>query len=375
MTSFLSLIMLAIVAAALYVLYRMFENRSSRPSHDHYVDGLDAMVRKDYREAAQCFRQAVEADSDHVLAYEKLGNVYRELGDIRRAAKIHRDLTVRAGLAPDQLARIQLSLCDDLLLLDRPEEARQAAEKAAQADRRNITVQLRLLELNESAGRLEEAMAALKRVETLGQQDLKETRARLKVGLALLQIQTNKGRAGRVLLKEALKDHPRCFKAMLLIGDSYQIEGRIEDALQAWERIPFEVPEEGWQVFERIEKVYFENGRFGDVESLYRRVIQKSPENPDAWVALAQFYERKGELEQAVTLCREGLEKTGRSIDVARMMIRLLGRKGDSRELIVFTSQLVERLMEGSRQERRKRAVPRPAGAEASSSDPESVEE
>ncbi|MCB1047345.1 MAG: tetratricopeptide repeat protein, partial [Calditrichaeota bacterium] len=232
MTSFLSLIMLAIVAAALYVLYRMFENRSSRPSHDHYVDGLDAMVRKDYREAAQCFRQAVEADSDHVLAYEKLGNVYRELGDIRRAAKIHRDLTVRAGLAPDQLARIQLSLCDDLLLLDRPEEARQAAEKAAQADRRNITVQLRLLELNESAGRLEEAMAALKRVETLGQQDLKETRARLKVGLALLQIQTNKGRAGRVLLKEALKDHPRCFKAMLLIGDSYQIEGRIEDALQ-----------------------------------------------------------------------------------------------------------------------------------------------
>ena len=373
MTSFLMMVSLAIVAAALYVLYRMYEARGGRPSQDYYVDGLDAMVRKDFREAAQCFRQAVEADSDHVPAYEKLGNVYRELGDIRRAAKIHRELTVRSGLAPDQLARIQLSLCDDLTRLGRPEEARQAVERAAQADRRNIAVQLRLMEIHEAAGRPEEAMAALKRVEALGHQDLKETRARIKVALARVQIAAGKGRAGRVLLKEALKDHPRCFAAMLLIGDSYQLENRIDEALQSWERVPFEVPEEGWQVFERIEKVYFESGRFGDVESLYRRVIQKSPENPDAWVALAQFYERKGELDQAVTLCRDGLEKTGRSIDVARMMIRLLGRKGDSRELIVFTSQLVERLMEGARRERRKRAVP-PPGGEASG-DGESGEE
>lgn len=373
MTSFLMLVSLAIVAAALFVLYRLYEARGGRPSQDYYVDGLDAMVRKEYREAAQCFRQAVETDSDNVAAYEKLGTVYRELGDLRRAAKIHRELTVRSGLAPDQSARIQLSLCEDLFRLGRPDEARQAAERAAQVDRRNIAAQLKLMEIHEAAGRYEEAMAALKRVEALGQQDLKETRARIKVGLARIQIEAGKGRAGRVMLKEALKDHPRCFPAMLLIGDSYRLENRIDEAIQSWERVPFEVPEEGWQVFERIEKVFFESGRFGDVEALYRRVIQKSPENPDAWVALAQFYERKGELEQAVALCREGLEKTGRSIDVARMMVRLLGRRGDSRELIAFTTQLVERLMEKTRRERKRHAVP-PPGSQPDT-DGESVEE
>ncbi len=346
---------LLLIIIVLVVVYNLLDRRLDKPSRDYYVDGLDAMVRKDFRQAAHAFRRAVEADSDNVLAYEKLGHVYRELGDLQRAAKIHRELTVRGGISPEDRARILLSLSDDLIRMGREDEARQAAEKAALEDKRNINSFITLLGLHERAGRWEDALAALKKAESLGGQPLKERRARITVELARAQIAAGKGRQGRVMLKDALKEDPCCVPAMVLMGDSYKDEGRDEEAIRYWERVPFEVPASAWQVFDRIESLYFEKGRFGDVEALYQRVIHSNPENPDAWVALAQFHERKGELEQAISMCHEGLQKTGESIDVARMLIRLLGRKGDSRELISFTSRLVDRLMEDDRRERERR--------------------
>jgi lipopolysaccharide assembly protein B len=343
------LILLAALLAALVIAYRWVRRREAGEGGDPFVDGLEAMVRRDWREAARCFKRAAEQDSDNIRAYEQLGRVHRELGDLQRAVKIHTDLTVREGLSGVDRSRIHLELTKDLRKMGRIREAQEASERSVQADRRNVAALVVRLELFEIQEQWDEALETLKRIETVSGREQNLRRAQILVEQARKKMDEGQGRPGRVIIKDALKLNPAYAAAYILMGDSYLREDRIEEAIQYWEKVPFEAPARASLVFDRLERVYFEHGRFGEMEKFYTRVIESRPDNPDAYLALAGFYERKGEYPEAIRVLENGLEKVPGNLGLARLLIRLFSRAGQNQRLVDFTVQLADRLMKKAR--------------------------
>jgi lipopolysaccharide assembly protein B len=341
------LFLLLAVALVIGVAYRFINRRlEGETPIDAFISGLEAMLSKDWKQAAHFLRMAVESDSDNIRAYEKLGQVYRELGETGRAMKIHRELTIRGGLTAHDRSRVYLELSRDLRFLGQLDEAVTTVNRAVKADRRHLAALLAKLELHEIQDQWSEALETLKRIESLSDCDQKLRRSLILVEQARQKVASGSGRAGLILSKDALKLHPGCAAAYLLMGDSYLEEGRIDEAISNWEKVPFETPGHAALVFERLEGVFFEHGRFGEMEAFYQRVITSQPADPEAYRALAGFYERKGEYDRAILVLEEGLEKTDGSMLLARMMVRILGRSGETGRLCSFTVELADHLME-----------------------------
>lgn len=343
------ILLLAALFLGLLIAYRWVRRKESGEGGDPFVDGLEAMVRRDWREAGRCFKRAAEQDSDNIRAYEQLGRVFRELGDLPKAVKIHSDLTVREGLSGTDRSRIHLELAKDLRKMARLREAQEAVAKAVEADRRNVSALVVQLELHEQEQRWDDALSVLKRIESVSGREQHNRRSQILVEHGRQKMADGQGRPGRILVKEALKLNPKTAAGYILMGDSYLAEARIEEAIQYWEKLPFEVPERASLVFERLEAVYFDHGRFGEMEKFYARVIQQRPENADAYLALAGFYERKGEFQQAIGILENGLAKIPGSLDLSRMLIRLLARSGQTQRLVSYTVELADRLLRKSR--------------------------
>ncbi len=341
--------LLAALLIGLLIAYSWARRKESGEGGDPFVDGLEAMVRRDWREAGRCFKRAVEQDSENIRAYEQLGRVFRELGELPKAVKIHSDLTVREGLSGVDRSRIHLELAKDLRKMGRLREAQEAAAKAVEADRRNVSALVVQLELHEQEQRWNDALAVLKRIESVSGREQNNRRSQILVEQGRQKMADGQGRPGRILVKEALKLNPKSAAGYILMGDSYLTESRIDEAIQFWEKLPFEVPERASLVFERLEAVYFDHGRFGEMEKFYTRVIQQRPENPDAYLALAGFYERKGDFALAVSILENGLAKIPGSLDLSRMLIRLLARSGQTQRLVTYTVELADRLLRKSR--------------------------
>lgn len=343
------LFLLAALLIGLLIAYRWVRRKESGEGGDPFVDGLEAMVRRDWREAGRCFKRAVEQDSENIRAYEQLGRVFRELGELPKAVKIHSDLTVREGLSGVDRSRIHLELAKDLRKMGRLREAQEAAAKAVEADRRNVAALVVQLELHEQERRWDDALSVLKRIESVSGREQNNRRSQILVEQGRQKMADGQGRPGRILVKEALKLNPKSAAGYILMGDSYLTESRIDEAIQYWEKLPFEVPERASLVFERLEAVYFDHGRFGEMEKFYTRVIQQRPDNPDAYLALAGFYERKGDFALAISILENGLAKIPGSLDLSRMLIRLLARSGQTQRLVTYTVELADRLLRKSR--------------------------
>jgi lipopolysaccharide biosynthesis regulator YciM len=268
---------------------------------------------------------------------------------VSKAVKIHSDLTVREGLSGTDRSRIHLELAKDLRKMSRLREAQEAVAKAVEADRRNVAALVVQLELHELEKRWDDALSVLKRIESVSGREQNNRRSQILVEQGRAKMDEGQGRPGRILVKEALKLNPKCAAGYILMGDSYLTEARIDEAIQYWEKLPFEVPERANLVFARLEAVYFDHGRFGEMEKFYTRVIQQRPENPDAYQALAGFYERKGDFQQAINVLENGLAKIPGGLDMSRMLIRLLARSGQTQRLVAYTVDLADRLLRKSR--------------------------
>jgi len=343
------LFLLAALFIALLIAYRWVRRKEAGEGGDPFVDGLEAMVRRDWREAGRCFKRAVEQDSDNIRAYEQLGRIHRELGDLPKAVKIHSDLTLREGLSGLDRSRIHLELAKDLRKMGRLREAQESAAQAVEADRRNVAALVVQLELHELEKRWDDALSVLKRIESVSGREQNNRRSQILVEQGRAKMEEGHGRPGRILVKEALKLNSRCAAGYILMGDSYLSEGRIDEAIQYWEKLPFEAPERANLVFERLEAVYFEHGRFGEMEKFYSRVIEQRPNNSDAYLALAGFYERKGEFGRAIQVLEDGLVRIPAALDLSRMLIRLLARSGQTQRLVSYTAELADRLLRKSK--------------------------
>lgn len=353
-------LLLVVVVLAAVLAARRWRRPGPGAKRPPYLVALSAMIDGDEETAFREFRNAVREDSSNVDAYLRLGDLLRKRGDTDRALQLHRELTTRRGLDPQLEARVQESLCEDLVVLERWDRAADAAREAIRRAPDPSHALSLLLSIHERRGDLEEAYRAKRELLKRQGGDAAEAcayRAHQAEGL----LAKGELKEAEKVLKEARKldvDEPN---ARYLWGMLKEKQGDYAEAIDAWEGILAAHPDRAGVLFLALERVHFLNGTFGGMETTYQRFLERVPGHEDASFGLARFLRRKGQIEAAMSACRRGLESHPKSVALRVLLLQLLlqaGRSGEAEGLLnAWTAELLG--------DDGKPRPPRPSGVDA----------
>ncbi|HUU46137.1 MAG TPA: tetratricopeptide repeat protein [Acidobacteriota bacterium] len=328
-------------AAAAFTWTRAMKKRSGRGPR-LYMEGLRALVEGDDHVAFERLKATINEDSDNIDAYIKLGDLLRRRGRLDSATRIHEDLTLRLGLPPADVIAIQKSLALDHIAAGNVNEAESSLRKILELDKHSAWAHDQLVTVFLKAGKFEEAFEARRSG---------ARRANEKPGQALALYKTlaghklateGKGHDARLFYKEALNHDEDCLPAMLYIGDAYQQDGRLDDAVEWWTRFANANPKTAYIVFDRLERGYFELGQYGGITRFYERILDADPANTDALIALADLSVKKGDHDEAVRQCRQALDNDPDNIPARAGLIRSFVQHKDLKQASVEIDAMLE---------------------------------
>ena len=333
------------VLAAIYYYLRVYQPVRPTERFSPYAQGLNHLLAGELDQAKEKLSEAVRGDSDNVDAYLKLGSILRQRGQIVPAIKVHQSLTVCPDLKPGERIAILKELSLDY-------EQAGALRRAAEFADRILSLSSDHLWALKFRQRLAERMLdwatafeTLRKLNALSEpKDLaKLALYRVEEGRALMD--QGKGKEGRVKCREALRQDRSCAHAYLSLAQSYISEDREEDALRELKALLEANPQRAYLAYEMLENLYFALGRFGELEILYRQIIEKRPEELQAAQALARFLRKKGEIEGALEVCRQIVERHPEDIWARRFMIRTLLETGRTGAIGPLAVEVLDRVM------------------------------
>ena len=315
------------------VYWYSFRQKRRQGQSNAYLEALEYTVEGNDRLAIQKYKDAIREDSENVAAYIRLGDLLRKRGLLQNAIRIHKDLTLRGNLTTEQRIRILKSLLLDYELSADYEQAVSTARKILSMERNpELWIIQQLVDLYEKSNRWKDA------VEIVAQHQKKlppEYQSRIALyyvfqGLRLME--QGSGKDARVNFKEALKKDASCAAAYYYLGKSYKQEDRLEDAVNYWKKLCFNVPEKAYIVFPELEKAWFEMGRFADAESLYLEMMASGKNGLKPGLALTEIYSKKGDHESALEILRRLEDEYPDSTEVISQKVSVLFNKGQYKQ-------------------------------------------
>ncbi|NNF07176.1 MAG: tetratricopeptide repeat protein [Candidatus Eisenbacteria bacterium] len=313
-----------------------------------YTRGLSALISGRRKEALDCLKEAVQHDSENLDAYIRLGDLLRDGGEPNKALAVHKDLTVRSRLTPAERVRIMTSVTKDYLAASRFEEAGSSAERLKQLDKNNPFAYQALRHVAESLEDWPRAVQAMQdEARVTGRSDKKQHASYLcRVGGRVHA--TNADEAMSLYL-EALKLDPNAVEAHLALGDIHLERGETKKAIEHWRSFALGAPERAFEVFERLERSYFELGQFGEVVTFYRELLHRSPREASApaLLALAEIHRRKGDFDEAENFVRDALDIDPGDFKAHRHWIKLALDREDPAEALSRLDRMLDATQDG----------------------------
>lgn len=346
------LILLASLAVAVLALawvlfaWMRFRREAARSPESAYTLGLSALVGGERRNALRFLKEAVQADSENLDAYIRLGDLLRELGDPGKALAIHRDLTVRPHVEDETRMRILESMTRDYLGLGRYEEAGQSAERLRQVSRQNRFALTALVEVAEALKDWPRAVQFSDELAKLSGDKENRQRALYRGYVGGEELAAGKVAEAKRRFEEALKLDASCRPALLFLGDLAYREGNGEAAITRWREFADQAPEKASLVFDRLERATFELGQFGDMVRFYRELLHRMPREAavPALLALAEIHRRKGETDEAETFVQEALEIAPEHPRAHRHMVKIALDRRDASAALSRLEKLLDSL-------------------------------
>ncbi|MBN1895875.1 tetratricopeptide repeat protein [bacterium] len=320
-------IALFLIVVALYI-----RSRKKSSGRTPYIDALHLLLDGKKDEALDRLKQTVRTDTENIMAYVRLGILFREKGLPLRAAKIHRNLLVRSNLKDEDVDIILHQLVLDYEASGTLDRAITVAERLVQRNKKNVDSQKLLLGLLERKNDWDKAFFARQGVNRWTKKKDSDILALYKVQSGLALMKKGQQREGRIRFREALKLDKRCIPAYLYWGDSYRAEKRDEDALKVWHQFMQKNPQWSHFVFDRMKNVLYDLGRYGEMEEIYKDIIRKKPQNLMAYIHLIEIYGKQNRIDEALALCEGVIEKHPDCKPCQHARILLLQQKGLERE-------------------------------------------
>ncbi|MFQ5771131.1 MAG: tetratricopeptide repeat protein [bacterium] len=307
-----------------------------------YAEGLNLLFSGKREQALKKLKDAVTKNSRNVDAYLKIGDILREMGQIERAINVHKYLTVRSGLKMKQQEDILHSLAKDYQAANEYDKALGVLNKVLEEDKSIVWAQEMKLRLFEQKEEWDNAFQVYKDFKK-NRKDFKNGRLALyKVQKGLQFIEDGKDKDAQNCFRDAIKIDPNSPPAYIYLADIYKRENRKSEALKILKQFVEKVPSQSYLAFERIKELLYEGGVYGEIENLYFEIIDAQPNNLMARLALAENYEKKGELEKAINVCLEVLEKDPAYNLVKKYLVRLYHKSGDEDKAVNQALDLID---------------------------------
>lgn len=329
------LIVLVLVfgATALYLAYELFYRRTRESESELYVRALGDLLDGRTESAFTKLRQVVAEDTNNIDAYLRLGRILREHNKPERALQVHKDLTLRSGLDRVQKTSILMQLVEDYLALNDLETAEKALSELISLDSRSRWAHRTLLSVQEKRQHWEAAYDTAVALLKLEGNKSKKPLARFKLHMASQLYRKREYHKARIVYKEAIGLDPSMVEAYLAIGDSYQLENRLEDAVNFWRKLISAVPDHGHLVIDRLKKTLFDLGRYGDMVEICESILEHDPKNMQARFTLAEFHEKKGDGDLACEVLEGLVEDYPDDLTVIIEIVRMYLDRGERRKL------------------------------------------
>lgn len=327
------LFIVIIVCVLALIVYRItaaiIASRRGGSGKNAYVLGMTALADGEMDKALGYFKQAVREEPQSIDAYLRLGDVVRESGDVPRAIQIHRELTVRTGVPKEVMARVMLSLARDYVKSKRFDRASATYENLLKLTPHNQKALVELLDVYEEMGEWDKAYLTRREVSKLTKADDTHELSLYKAYVGKRYLDGGRLKEAESSLKDAIKIDSECVPGYLYLGDLYYQEGKIDDAISSWRRIVTTYPEVAYVTFRRLEKAFYEKGRFEKIIDLYNDVLERNPGDVRTLMTLAYIQRRKGNLDDAISMCKTALDFEPESRSVKQALARLYYEKGE----------------------------------------------
>jgi lipopolysaccharide biosynthesis regulator YciM len=270
--------------------------------------GFDLLLDARWREAAAVLTDAVKIDPTRLSEYLELGKLFRRQGEPSRAARMFEQLLARPGLDRTVcvVARYELALAYHALGWQ--EAAATALEQVLGTDPAHAEARRELRLIHEETGRWETAAA----LEMLRLQRGEATDRRTLAALLTQQGKAAWG-AGNVRdsaahLRSALAADPDCLEAALYMGRILLRQGKVPQAFQVWDGVAKTRPELLFLAFRDIQSAFQQLHNDTGWETFLRAFTERHPHDATGHLALAEWYEAHGRIEDAVQCLRRVLE-------------------------------------------------------------------
>ena len=311
-------------------------------SPELYIDALKALLSGEERVAFQRFKEVARRDPENVDAYLKLGDLFRKNKRYDKALQIHKELTLRPSLSPEEKNEVLKSLAEDFSASGNHDKAISVLEELYKVSEKDEQVAKRLLSEYEETERWEEAFELRKKA--FGRKENQTNKI-----LALYKVLWGKARAergelhkARVAYKEALNYDETCVPAYIYLGEAYYQDKRQNDAVQYWKKLLEMVPDAGYLVFEKLEKTLFELGEYSDIPEIYENILSRNSKNIFALFSLARIYEKKGMVESAIERYKQILDTDSTFLSARLSLAKLYQQEGRREESIDLLDNLIE---------------------------------
>lgn len=326
-----------IVAAVVFVISRM--PRRQRHQGDHYTTALNQLIQDDYDGALKSLRLAIGSGQTTPDAYIKLGSLLLRRGDHTAAFQIHQNLTVRTDL--DEATRVQVLRClvRDHQALGRHADALLALQELASRSRNEPGIHWEIAEEALASSEYDTAVAALREAQKTDDRVTAERAAAFLSRVGERCLRNHLKQDAERFFKQALKEDTHCAPALRQLGDMAYEDGDHETALFYWQKLVFAAPPEGPELHERLEKVYFDLGRFGDIERVYAQILEKRPHDVQTLLAYARIAMKKGSLDEAERLLVHAREAAPQDPNAFQLLADLYLDQSKIQE----TRELIER--------------------------------
>ncbi|MFH1862505.1 MAG: tetratricopeptide repeat protein [bacterium] len=341
----LTLIAALVIIGIAYYYFRIYRTPKVVSGPSAYILGLNYLISGELDKAKEKFLQEIHENTDNIDAYLKLGALLRQRGQTSAAIKVHKSLTVRSNLKTADRIEVFRELALDYEqtgALPQAVEYTNQILKISSEHRWALGFRIKLAEKQKDWSAAFDATKKLN--SATGNKDTKKlAQYRAEEGRALI-IQ-GKGKEGRIKCRESLKLDSSCLYAYIGLAQSYIAEGREEDALEELNNLIKENPEQAYVAYDALENLYFSLGRFGELQLLYNKILGKRPDDLHAVYALARFLRKKGEINEALRVCRQALEQHPTDLWLRRFMVRTLIEENRTKEIVPIVLDVLGRVL------------------------------
>jgi lipopolysaccharide biosynthesis regulator YciM len=324
---------LGLLGSASILLFAISRGERHAPTPpDHYRTALLQILRNELDAAVESLRLTVQSAEAPADAYIQLGNLLRARGEALAAFRVHQSLTVRQNMQLEERVATFRALAEDYRALGQRSEALNTLESLAQL-RRDAPVVADLARESLLLGRYDAAVTLLRELQRLEPGIGRPELAAFLAAAAEHALRRDHRSEARRLLQMAQREDDGCPQALDLLGDLAQLEGDHESALYYWQKLVFAGNAPATDVHEKLEKVYFELGKFSEIERVYAQILEARPRDLPTLLAAARIALKKSESAEAERLLRTTLEVAPRSNAAFVMLVGLWLDEGKSREV------------------------------------------